>query len=146
MKDVLSQFSLAAVAALTLAACVASPASTLHPGARYADIPSGAYAVVAEIRAKPGKEDALRAATLPLVAKVRSEPNNLVYFLHEDRAVPGRFVFYEIFATEADFRAHNATPHVQAWFSRLPELAEGDVTVTHMKIHGNDAVVIPERK
>ncbi len=33
-------------------------------GVRYADIPADAYAVVAQVRAKPGKEDALRAITL----------------------------------------------------------------------------------
>lgn len=107
------------------------------PAARYGVIPAGAYAVVAEVRAKAGKEDALRTITLPLVDKVRAEPNNLVYFLHEDRQTPGHFVFYEIFATQADFEAHNATAHVQAWFARLPELADGGVQVTRMEILGN---------
>jgi quinol monooxygenase YgiN len=107
--------------------------------ARYAQMPAGAYAVIAQIRAKPGKEDALRAATLPLVPRVRAEPNNLLYFLHEDRASPGHFVFYEIFASQADFEAHNATTHVQAWFARLPELADGGVEVVRMEILG-DAV------
>lgn len=104
---------------------------------RYEKLPEGAYAVVAEVRAKPGKERALREATLPLVAKVRAEPNNLLYFLQEDRESPGHFVFYEIFASEADFKAHNATPHVQAWFALLPELADGGVTVVRMHILGN---------
>ncbi len=106
---------------------------------RYGDIPAGAYAVVAQVRAKPGMEAKLREVTLPLVAQVRNEPNNLVYFLHEDRDTPGHFIFYEIFATEADFNAHNATPHVQAWFVRLPELVEGGVAVTHMRLLGNAA-------
>jgi quinol monooxygenase YgiN len=105
---------------------------------RYDRVPGDAYAVVAEVRAKPGKENELRAATLPLVAAVRREPNNLLYFLHEDREVPGRFVFYEIFATRADFEAHNATPHVQAWFATLPELADGGVMVVRTEILGND--------
>jgi quinol monooxygenase YgiN len=105
--------------------------------ARYDVIPPDAYAVVAEVRAKPGKENELRAITLPLVEKVRAEPNNLLYFLQEDRETPGHFVFYEIFATQADFEAHNATPHVQAWFARLPELADGGVKATRMEILGN---------
>ncbi|MBB4838133.1 quinol monooxygenase YgiN [Sphingomonas kyeonggiensis] len=108
-----------------------------HAGIRYAEIPATAYAVVAEIQARPGKEDALRQATLPLVAKVRAEPNNLLYFLHEDRERPGHFIFYEIFATQADFEAHNRTPHVQAWFARLPELANGPVKATRMQILNN---------
>jgi quinol monooxygenase YgiN len=106
---------------------------------RYADIPDGAYSVVADIRAKPGKEKELREATLGLVAKVRAEPNNLVYFLHEDREAPGHFVFYEIFKAEADFTAHNATPHVQAWFAKLPHLADGEVKVVRMQLLGNRA-------
>lgn len=111
-------------------------ASDSH-AARYDLIPSGAYSVVAEVRAKPGKEAELRAITLPLVRQVRAELNNVLYFLHEDRETPGHFVFYEIFATQADFDAHNATPHVQAWFARLPELAEGGVEVVRMEILGN---------
>lgn len=108
-----------------------------QPDGRYGKVPGTAYAVVAEVRAKPGKERALREATLPLVAAVRREPNNLLYFLHEDRQSPGHFVFYEIFASEADFIAHNATPHVQAWFAKLPELAAGEVKVVRMEILGN---------
>ena len=105
-------------------------------GIRYDEIPPGAYAVVAEVRAMPGKEAELRAITLPLVAQVRAERNNLLYFLHEDRESPGHFVFYEIFVSKADFEAHNQTAHVQAWFKRLPELAEGGVKVVRMEIQG----------
>ena len=110
-----------------------------HVGIRYDEIPASAYAVVAQVRAKPGREDEFRALTLKLVSQVRAEPNNLLYFLHEDREAPGHFVFYEIFASKADFDAHNATPHVQAWFARVPELADGGVQVTRMEILGNQA-------
>jgi quinol monooxygenase YgiN len=118
---------------VTMAPLIAQEAAAI----RYAGIPAGAYAVVAEVRARPGKEQALREATLPLVAKVRAEPNNLVYFLHENREAPGHFIFYEIFATQADFEAHNATPHVKDWFAKLPELADGGVKVVRMQILGN---------
>src|SRR5690348_1690818 len=95
----------------------------------YSHVSQGAYSVVAEVCAKPGKEAALRAATLPLVALVRSDPKNLVYFLQEDREARGHFIFYEIFASQADFEAHNAMPYVKAWFAALPELADGGVRV-----------------
>ena len=104
------------------------------PGKGYAAIPAGAYSVVAQVRAKPGQEDALRAATLPLLGLVRGDPMNLVYFLQEDRDAPGHFVFYEIFATKADFEAHNAMPYVKDWFARLPQLADGGVTVMRMEV------------
>lgn len=127
----------AAVAAFALAGCGAHAKAHKEANLRYGKIPDTAYAVVADVVAKPGKEAELRKATLPLVMDVRSEPNNRLYFLHEDRNVPGHFVFYEIFRSKADFEAHNATAHVQRWFSRLPELAEGDVSVVHLQILGN---------
>lgn len=124
--------------ALVVAASNIAPAMAREAtGIRYAEIPDGAYSVVAEVRAKPGKERDLREATLTLVAQVRAEPNNLLYFLHEDREAPGHFVFYEIFASKADFEAHNATSHVQAWFAKLPVLADGGVKVVRMEILGN---------
>ena len=103
---------------------------------RYNRIPDGAWSIVAQVRAKPGKEDALRAATLPLVELVRSDPKNFVYFLQEDRAKPGHFIFYEVFETQADFEAHNAMPYVQEWFAKLPELADGGVEIMRMAILG----------
>ncbi|MBW7974389.1 antibiotic biosynthesis monooxygenase [Bradyrhizobium sp. BR 10289] len=114
-----------------------SAAAEERDGVRYRAISDGAYSIVAEVRAKPGKERALREATLPLVALVRSDPKNLVYFLQEDRATPGRFVFYEVFANRADFDAHNAMPYVQKWFGLLPELAEGGVVVRRLEILGH---------
>jgi quinol monooxygenase YgiN len=104
------------------------------PGKGYAQIPGGAYSIVAEVRAKPGKEAELRAATLPLIDLVRGDPKNLVYFLQENREVPGHFIFYEIFANQIDFEAHNAMPYVQEWFAKLPELAHGGVKVMRMEI------------
>jgi quinol monooxygenase YgiN len=103
-------------------------------GRDYSRIPEGAFSVVAQVRAKPGKEAELRVATLPLVALVRSDPKNLVYFLQEDRAASGHFIFYEVFANKEDFDAHNEMPYVKAWLARLPELAEGGVTVTRMEV------------
>jgi quinol monooxygenase YgiN len=104
------------------------------PGKGYAQVMQGAYSVVAEVRAKPGKEADLRAATLPLIALVRGDPKNLVYFLQEDRESPGHFIFYEVFANQADFDAHNAMPYVKEWFTKLPELADGGVKVMRMEI------------
>jgi quinol monooxygenase YgiN len=123
--------------ALAGLACVAGAASVMAqdgPGKGYSQVPQGAYSVVAEVRAKPGREAELRAVTLPLVALVRSDPKNLVYFLQEDRASPGHFIFYEIFANQADFDAHNAMPYVKEWFAKLPELADGGVEVMRMEI------------
>jgi quinol monooxygenase YgiN len=132
IRSSLAAILFAVSASMTAPSAIAEQASHV----RYAEIPQGAYSVVAQVRAKPGKEDALRAVTLPLIALVRSDPKNLVYFLQEDRAKPGHFVFYEIFVSKADFEAHNAMPYVQEWFAKLPELADGGVEVMRMTILG----------
>jgi quinol monooxygenase YgiN len=112
------------------------PAAAQQAGVTYSAVPGGAYSVIAEVRAKPGKEAALREITLPLISQVRSDPKNLVYFLQEDRAQPGHFVFYEVFASLEDFEAHNAMPYVKAWFAQLPALADGGVEVRRFEILG----------
>src|SRR5262245_55632595 len=118
-------------------ACIVSAASApaqSGPGRGYSQVQRGAYSVLAEVKAKPGKEAELRAVTLPLIALVRSDPKNLVYFLQEDREAPGHFIFYEIFANQADFEAHNAKPYVKDWFAKLPELADGGVRAMRMEV------------
>ena len=134
MQPSLSMIAALSLATATSSGCTSSPDRTI---ARYDHVGRDAYAIVAEVRAKPGKEGALRAATLPLVADVRREPGNQLYFLHEDREAPGRFVFYEIFPTKVAFDAHNASPHVQAWFAGLSDLADGGVKVSRLAILGN---------
>jgi quinol monooxygenase YgiN len=118
---------------LALPFCTSAEAGE-GPGRGYAEVPAGAYSVVAEIRAKPGKEDELRAITLPLIALVRSDPKNIVYFLQEDRESKGHFIFYEVFANQADFEAHNRMPYVKDWFAKLPDLALGGVQAMRMEV------------
>lgn len=134
MRTKLIPLAAALIAAGPLAAPAAAQQAT---GISYREIPAGAYSIVAQVRAKPGKEAELREATLPLVALVRSDPKNLVYFLQEDRAAPGHFIFYEIFASVEDFEAHNAMPYVKDWFAKLPALAEGGVQVMRMEVLGH---------
>jgi quinol monooxygenase YgiN len=122
------------LAGLMQAAEVSSAMPQDGPGKGYGQVPDGAVSIVAEVRAKPGKEAELREITLPLVQLVRSDPKNLVYFLQENRETPGHFIFYEIFANQADFEAHNAMPYVQEWFAKLPALADGGVKVMRLEV------------
>ena len=120
---------------LTTVGLAFSPARAQSgPVKSYASIPRDAYSVVAEVRAKPGKAEELRSITLSLIALVRSDPKNLVYFFQEDRESPGHLIFYEVWANQADFEAHNNMPYVRAWFAKLPALAEGGVKTTRMRV------------
>src|SRR5262245_28952589 len=126
--------SLSALAGLAYFVGSISAMAQDGPGKGYSQVPQGAYSVVAEVRAKPGMEIKLRAATLLLIALVRSDPKNLAYFLQENRESPGHFIFYEVFANQADFESHNEMPYVKDWFAKLPELADGGVKVMRMEI------------
>jgi quinol monooxygenase YgiN len=100
----------------------------------YAHIPADACAAFAELYAKTGKADELRKITLPLVDLIRNDPKNLVYFFQEDRDSPGHFTFYELWASQSDFEAHNNTPYVKEWFAKLPALTDGELKATKMSI------------
>ena len=71
--------------------------------------------VVATFVAKPGKEAALRAKLLKMIAPTRNEAGCLSYDLHVNPASPAQFVFIENWKNEAVLMAHMKTPH----FARL---------------------------
>lgn len=60
--------------------------------------------------------DALVAEALPGIRT--EEPGTLVYTTHTVREEPLARVFYELYADEAAFRAHEEAPHVVAFHER----------------------------
>ena len=80
--------------------------------------------VVAEVRAKPGQADALRAVLLAAVAPSRQEAGNNTYRLHEDKQTPGHFIFYENWKSQDAIDEHMRTPHFKALVAQAEPLAE----------------------
>lgn len=78
--------------------------------------------VLAVFTAKPGQADALGALLASIVAPTRAEQGARFYDLHQDREQPGRFVFFESWASQADLDAHGAAPHIVALRAQLPDL------------------------
>lgn len=74
--------------------------------------------LVAMSRAKPGHESDLRQSLTGLIDPTRAEPGCVQYDLHESRDSPGEFMFYEIWASQADLDAHAASQHLQAHAAR----------------------------
>lgn len=70
--------------------------------------------VVAVITAKPGSEDAVRAALEGLVAPTREEAGCRAYDLSESAAAPGTFITVEEWDDPSDLDAHMQTPHIQS--------------------------------
>jgi quinol monooxygenase YgiN len=69
--------------------------------------------VVAEMQAKPGKEEDLRRAVLALIEPTRREDGCVQYDLHVHSSNPTRFVFYENWTSREHLDRHAASTHLQ---------------------------------
>ncbi|AHG41195.1 antibiotic biosynthesis monooxygenase [Pseudomonas syringae CC1557] len=78
--------------------------------------------LIAVLKAKAGKESALKEALSALVAPTRSEPGNIEYVLFEKRDEPGTFYMRECFKDQAALDAHVAAPHYQQFAAASGEL------------------------
>jgi quinol monooxygenase YgiN len=78
--------------------------------------------VVAEMAAKPGKEEELRLALLALVEPTRQEEGCVQYDLHVHTSEPGRFVFYENWTSAAALDKHSQSAHIQAFRTGAADL------------------------
>lgn len=77
------------------------------------------YKLLVAFEMKPGTLEATLAAARPCIEATRKEPGCLAYEFY--RAIDGSeaFVAVEIFADEAAHKAHEQTPHFQAFFPTL---------------------------
>lgn len=87
--------------------------------------------VIAEIKAKSGSEEAVRAILVSLVAPSRKESGCKEYFLHEDKKSPGSFFTYEEWSSEAALEAHLAG--AKNTLEQAKPLLYGDLKLTIMK-------------
>ena len=78
--------------------------------------------VVAEMVAKPGKEEELRHQLLALVEPTRKEAGFVQYDLHECTDQPGRFIFYENWTSREMLDRHLQSPHLQAYLGMAGSL------------------------
>jgi quinol monooxygenase YgiN len=91
--------------------------------------------VVAEMAAKPGKEDDLRRALTALIEPTRKEEGCVQYDLHVATDSPGRFVFYENWTSRELLDRHLASPHLKAFGAMAGDLlAEPPRILTYSRI------------
>jgi quinol monooxygenase YgiN len=93
---------------------------TMNKGA----IVTNVITVVADLKAKPGKEEALRTAALALIEPTRKEQGCIQYDLHVHLTDPGRVVFYENWATVEDLNRHGQSEHLKAFGAMASDLVE----------------------
>lgn len=85
--------------------------------------------VVAEGKAKPGKEEELRSRMRGLIAPTRQETGCVQYDLHESIEEPGRFVFFERWTTKAALDQHLQTPHLTDFAAAAGDLVDGGMSI-----------------
>ncbi len=80
--------------------------------------------IVARIKAKPGREDALAAELIKLVAPTLVEAGCLQYDYHRDLEDPANFLFFENWATKGQWLAHMESPQLKAYNSATAGLVD----------------------
>lgn len=83
---------------------------------------SDIISLIAVLKAKPGKRDALKAALQALLLPTRQEPGNLEYQLFQLRDTPDCFYVREAWRGQEALEAHIALPHFQAFILQTDEL------------------------
>jgi quinol monooxygenase YgiN len=73
----------------------------------------------AHLQAVAGREHELGTHLQALVAPSRTEPGCMAYELHLDPDDPGKFMFYERFASQAALDLHLASPHFKMFQAYL---------------------------
>ena len=117
---------------LSLAAVAAAlPWANVAQAAEAAD---GTVYVIAELVAKAGEETTVRTALSKFARGVPKEAGCLSYHLHEDVAVPGRFLTYEVWKDKAAIDAHFQTPAMKAAGPALAKLLAKPLGVTTMRL------------
>jgi quinol monooxygenase YgiN len=92
--------------------------------------------IVAEVTAKPGRAEALRAVLVAMIPPSVAEAGCRQYELHEDRDEPGRFVFVERWADAAAFEFHCRTPHFRQLGPAIAELTVAPPKLSKLRVIG----------
>lgn len=90
--------------------------------------------VIAYVRARPGKEDELRAALEALIQPTAAEDGYVNYDLHQGVEDPAVFFFYENWESPEHLDAHLAQPHLVDFAGIAGELLDDDgLTITRLR-------------
>ena len=89
--------------------------------------------VVATMRAKPGKEDELRAMLTGVLEPTRAEDGCHTYALHQGVADPAVFVFYENWTSKEHLDKHLGSEHMATGLAGLSELLDGEIEMSTLR-------------
>ena len=83
---------------------------------------SEVISIIAVLKAKPGKIDALKQALQALLLPTRREPGNIEYALFQLRDTPDVFYVRESWHGQVGLDEHIALPHFQAFILQMNDL------------------------
>jgi quinol monooxygenase YgiN len=86
--------------------------------------------VVAQIKAKPGKEGQVRQELMSLVAPSRKDAGCLNYDLHQALDNPTHFLFHENWTSKAHLDQHLQKPDLQAVLARVGQMVAEPPRIT----------------
>lgn len=89
--------------------------------------PDGYVTVLWDAKAKPGRENDLKAFITAAVTPSRNDPGNIDYEAHEVEGRPGTFVIYERWETRAHLDAHLSAPRMAALVPEMLALIDGSI-------------------
>jgi quinol monooxygenase YgiN len=119
----------AALIALTLP--LAAAERQAGPAAR----PANTDTMVVKFRAKPGKNQEMKAFWLEMQKEVaRSEPDNVQYDLLVMAGDPEVYVIIERYKDAAAVAAHGQSERAKAMFAKLGELMDGAPQADYMQL------------
>ncbi|WP_213134356.1 putative quinol monooxygenase [Citrobacter sp. FP75] len=78
--------------------------------------------IIAVLKAKHGKINALKQALQALLQPTRREPGNIEYALFQLRDTPDVFYVRESWRSQTGLDAHIALPHFQAFILQMDDL------------------------
>ncbi|MCV2869693.1 antibiotic biosynthesis monooxygenase [Defluviimonas sp. WL0002] len=90
--------------------------------------------VVARLKAKAGKEDALYEVLTGLLAPTRAEKGCVFYDMHKSADEPGLFMFTEEWETRPLWDDHMNSPHLTAFSAKQDDLVENWTLFTGEKV------------
>jgi quinol monooxygenase YgiN len=86
--------------------------------------------VVAEVSAKPGREEELKQLLLSIIDPVRREDGCIQYDLHVNTNEPGNFVFYENWKDSEALQRHATSAHMSEFRAKAADLVAGPTRVS----------------
>jgi len=92
--------------------------------------------LVARLKARPGKVEALRAVLFGLLAPTRTEEGCITYEMLQNLEDPTDFTFVEEWSGQPAIDAHFASEHIREALAQFPDLLADELDVRRYALVG----------